>query len=78
MLQFLYEAAAVTLTGGTIGVVLGMIGGKILEFFTQMPASISWESVSLGVVLSSVVGIVAGLQPAKRAAGQQPVEALRA
>ena len=77
MLQFLYEAAAVTLTGGVIGVVLGMIGGKILEFFTQIPASLSWESVAIGVLLSSLVGILAGLQPAKRAASLQPIDALR-
>jgi len=78
MLQFLYEAVAVTLTGGVIGIVLGAIGAKILEAITQMPTSISWESVALGVVSSSVVGIVAGLQPAKRAAALQPIEALRA
>jgi len=78
MLQFLYEAAVVTLTGGVIGTVLGTIGAKILETFTQMPTSISWQSVALGVVLSSLVGIVAGLQPAKKAAALQPIEAMRA
>jgi putative ABC transport system permease protein len=78
MLQFLYEATAVTLAGGVIGIVLGAIGAKILEAITQMPTSISWESVALGVVFSSLVGIVAGLQPAKKAAALQPIEALRA
>jgi putative ABC transport system permease protein len=78
MLQFLYEATAVTLTGGLIGIVLGAIGAKILEAITQMPTSISWESVVLGVVFSITVGIVAGLQPARKAAALQPMEALRA
>jgi len=78
MLQFLYEATAVTLTGGVIGIVLGAIGAKILEAVTQMPTSISWEIVALGVVFSSLVGIIAGLQPAKRAAALQPIEAMRA
>lgn len=78
MLQFLYEATAVTLTGGVIGIVLGAIGAKILEAVTQMPTSISWESVALGIVFSSLVGIIAGLQPAKKAAALQPVEAMRA
>jgi len=78
LLQFLYEATAVTLTGGVIGIVLGAIGAKILEAITQMPTSISWESVALGVVFSSLVGIIAGLQPAKKAAALQPIEALRA
>jgi putative ABC transport system permease protein len=78
MLQFLYESTAVTLTGGVIGIVLGAIGAKILEAITQMPISISWESMVLGLVFSSLVGIVAGLHPAKRAAALQPIEALRA
>jgi putative ABC transport system permease protein len=78
MLQFLYEATAVTLTGGVIGIILGAIGAKILEAITQMPTSISWESVALGVVFSSLVGIIAGLQPAKKAAALQPIEAMRA
>ncbi|MBI5473579.1 MAG: ABC transporter permease [Ignavibacteriae bacterium] len=75
--QFLYEATAVTLTGGVIGIVLGAIGAKILEAFTQMPMAVSWESVALGVVFSTLVGILAGLQPAKKAAALQPIEALR-
>ena len=78
MLQFLYEATAVTLTGGVIGIILGAIGAKILEAITQMPTSISWESVALGVIFSSLVGIIAGLQPARRAAALQPIEAMRA
>ena len=78
MLQCLYESTAVTLTGGVIGIVLGAIGAKILEAITQMPISISWESMVLGLVFSSLVGIVAGLHPAKRAAALQPIEALRA
>lgn len=78
MLQFLYEATAVTLTGGVIGIVLGAIGAKILEAVTQMPTSISWESVALGIVFSSLVGVIAGLQPAKKAASLQPIEAMRA
>ncbi|TSA22102.1 FtsX-like permease family protein [bacterium] len=78
MFQFLYEATAVTLTGGVIGIILGAIGAKILEAITQMPTSISWESVALGIVFSSLVGIIAGLQPARRAAALQPIEAMRA
>ncbi len=75
--QFLYEATAITFTGGMIGVVLGTTGAKILELVTEIPAAISWESVALGVVLSSLVGIVAGLQPARKAAALQPIEAMR-
>ncbi len=77
MRQFLYEAIAVTLTGGVIGILLGAIGAKVLQAITQMPIAISWESILLGVIFSSLVGIIAGLQPARRAAALQPIEALR-
>jgi len=77
MLQFLLETTAITLTGGVIGIALGVVGSKILAAATKMPTTLSWESIVLGVVFSSAVGLVAGLQPAKRAASLQPVEALR-
>jgi putative ABC transport system permease protein len=76
-LQFLLEAAAVTLAGGIIGILMGSAGARILQLITAMPVSVSWEGIVLGVVSSSLVGIIAGLQPAKRAAKLQPVEALR-
>jgi len=71
MTQFLLEATFVTLAGG-------IAGAQLLGAITKMPVAISWESIVLGLVFSSLVGIVAGLQPAKRAAALQPIEALRA
>jgi putative ABC transport system permease protein len=77
MLQFLLETTAITLTGGVIGIALGVVGSKILAAATKMPTALSWESIVLGVIFSSAVGLVAGLQPARRAASLQPVDALR-
>jgi len=77
-LQFLFEATAVTLVGGIIGIILGGIGAQILKIVTGIPVSVSWLGVVLGVVSSSLVGIIAGMQPASRAAKMQPVESLRA
>lgn len=75
--QFMLEAIAVTLTGGVLGIMLGLLGAFVFRMITQMPVAVSWESVALGVVVSTVVGLAAGLQPAKRAAALQPIEALR-
>ncbi|MBN2863904.1 MAG: ABC transporter permease [Bacteroidales bacterium] len=75
--QFLFEAAAVTLMGGLAGIILGAAGAKILNIIMQMPVSVSWGSILLGVVSSTIIGIIAGLQPARRAARLQPVETLR-
>jgi putative ABC transport system permease protein len=75
--QFLIEATAVTFTGGIIGIALGVAGSKILEAVTKTPMAVSWQIVILGVVFSSLVGLIAGIQPARRAASIQPVEALK-
>jgi len=75
--QFLMEAVIVTLLGGVAGLLLGALGIELMRQFSKMPLVISWASVVLGLVFSGAVGIVAGYQPAKRAASVQPVEALR-
>ncbi len=76
-LQFLFETAAVTFSGGIIGIILGGAGAKILEALSDMPVSISWEAAALGIVSSTVIGLISGLQPAARAAKLDPVESLR-
>lgn len=75
--QFLFEAMAVTLTGGVMGMILGGVGSALLETLAQTPTAVSWEIVIVGVVFSILVGILAGLQPARRAAVLQPVDSLR-
>jgi putative ABC transport system permease protein len=75
--QFLIEATAVTFTGGIIGIALGVAGSKILEAVTKTPMAVSWQIVVLGALFSSLVGLIAGIQPARRAASIQPIEALK-
>ena len=75
---FLLEAAAVTLAGGVIGILLGLAGVRLLAWLTDVPVVVSWESVVLGLVFSGAVGILAGLHPARRAAAMTPIDALRA
>jgi len=75
--QFILESVTVTLTGGIIGIALGFSGAVILRSATQIPVAVSWEGAALGVVFSTLVGLIAGIQPARRAAALQPIEALR-
>jgi putative ABC transport system permease protein len=77
VLQFLFEALAVTISGGIIGIVLGGGGAIVLGRVMQMPVSVSWESILVGVISASIIGIIAGIQPAKKAARLNPIEALK-
>lgn len=77
LLQFLFEALALTSAGGAFGLMLGVAATMGVGRFTTSPAVVSWEPIVMGVVLSWVVGLVFGLLPARRASRLHPVEALR-
>jgi len=76
LLQFLIETTSITIAGGILGIILGMLGAQGLSLATQLPVSVSWEALVLGIVFSSIVGIAAGVHPARRAAKLEPVETL--
>lgn len=75
--QFLVESVILTFTGGLIGIVLGVLLAYIYSKATASPFVISSSSVLLAFAVSSVIGIVFGWYPAKRASSLQPIEALR-
>lgn len=76
-LQFLIETAITTLIGGIAGVVVGYAAAQMLATRFHLGDIFSWPAVLLGIVLSIVTGLAAGVAPARRAAAMQPVEALR-
>lgn len=80
--QFLSEALIITVVGGLIGILLGMLltialGFVFASFGFALPLSFSLKSFFLGVGFSMTVGIIFGLAPAYRAASLTPMEALR-
>lgn len=77
MRQFLGEALLVTITGGIAGTILGILLSFGIAKVRKMPVMVSWEPFVLAIVFSTLVGLIAGIQPAKRAARQDPVEAIR-
>ncbi len=75
--QFLVEAATLTLIGGLIGVLTGVLSGLLLQRVFDWEAEIPVWSAVVATLVSVGIGLVFGLYPANRAAGMDPVEALR-
>lgn len=75
--QFLSEAAIISLIGGFIGVILGIVLAYVIGKLTDIPTIVSWFSVLVSFIVSAAVGIIFGFMPAKKAADNDIVVALR-
>ena len=75
--QFLIEAVTMTLIGGIVGVVLGITGAFLISLVVGIPFVVSIPAVLAAVGVSTLVGVVFGLYPARRAAKLNPIDALR-
>lgn len=77
VIQFLAEAVLISLSGGVIGVVLGVSMSVAISQFADIPTILSLGSIFLSFGVAATVGIVFGIMPAKKAAEQNPIESLR-
>ncbi len=77
LFQFLIESAAISTTGGLIGILIGFIIAKIVSAATSLPSTLDPGSIIVAIIVSGSVGIFFGLYPANKAAKLNPIEALR-
>jgi len=75
--QFLFEAVTISLFGGIIGVILGVVAANLITSSFEIPAVVSAWSVILSFGVAASVGLVFGIFPARKAAKQDPIKALR-
>lgn len=75
--QFLAESTFISITGGILGVLLGVIMAKVITLTTGILTIVSFWSILLAFGVATAVGIIFGYLPAKKAARQDPVESLR-
>jgi putative ABC transport system permease protein len=77
LMQFLVEAIVISLIGGMIGIGLGFGLSAAVQRFMQWPADISSDAIGLAFGFAALTGIFFGFYPARKAAGLDPIEALR-
>ena len=75
--QFIFEAVVMTSIGGIIGILLGVGGAFFISSIVGIPFVVSPSWVILAAGLSSAVGVLFGVYPAKKAANLSPIDALR-
>jgi putative ABC transport system permease protein len=75
--QFLFEAMMISVTGGIIGVILGVTLAFLVSSVANIPTIITFTSIVLSFGVAATVGLVFGIAPARRAANQDPITSLR-
>lgn len=77
LIQFLAEAMTLSMVGGLLGVVFGILGAQATTMVAGWPTIISFEAIVVAFLFSVAVGLIFGIYPANKAARLNPIEALR-
>ncbi len=75
--QFLFESVLISVIGAIFGIIAGVLIGNIVSMLLHTGFVVPWFWVALGIIVCSAVGLFAGLYPAIKAAGLDPIVALR-
>ncbi|MCK0192331.1 ABC transporter permease [Arenibacter sp. F20364] len=77
LMQFLIEAILISITGGLLGVILGLGSTVFIEKFLHWPTSVALYSIVISFAVCAITGIFFGWYPARKAAALDPITALR-
>jgi len=77
VLQFLFEAVMISVSGGIVGVILGILMASVVANFADIPTIIHPSSILLSFGVAISIGLIFGITPARRAANQDPITSLR-
>ena len=75
--QFLFESILISILGAIFGIVLGVLVGNIFSIILKTGFIVPWLWVGIGIAICTLVGLVAGIYPAMKAAALNPIDALR-
>jgi putative ABC transport system permease protein len=76
LLQFIFEAIVLSVIGGVLGLILIFIGTIIVRYVSEFEIVLTMGNIITGLMISSVIGFIAGLMPARSAARLDPVAAI--
>jgi putative ABC transport system permease protein len=75
--QFLIEAMTLSVVGGIIGIITGIVAAKTIAAMKNWPSLVSPTSIVVAFFVSAIVGVFFGFYPARKAAQLDPIDALR-
>lgn len=77
LMQFLFESILLSVFGGLIGILLGLVASRVVAALTSWPITVMMGSVILSFVVCTAIGVFFGWYPARKASELDPIEALR-
>lgn len=75
--QFMFESMMISITGGFIGILIGVIMASAVSRFAEIPTVISFGSILISFGVATAIGLIFGIAPARKAASQDPITSLR-